>query len=90
MRIEPNLQSTLKFQYVSQNRVEPAQSVYLLATIRIEPVKPKKKGKKKKKRKRGKLELALAGYEWRAAVLGLKPLRLPRARSPCNGEGGEW
>ena len=32
---------------------------------------------------------ALASYEWRAAAPGLKPLRLPRARSPGTGEGGD-
>jgi len=27
---------------------------------------------------------------WCAAAPGLKPLRLPRARSPGMGEGGDW
>ena len=32
----------------------------------------------------------LAYCEWRAAAPGLKPLRLPRVRSPGMGEGGDW
>jgi len=34
--------------------------------------------------------LALTDCEWRAAASGLKPLRLPRARSSGTGGGGDW
>jgi len=33
---------------------------------------------------------ALVRLLWRAAAPGLKPLSLPRARSPGMGEGGDW
>ena len=32
----------------------------------------------------------VAYCEWHAAAPGLKPLCLPRARSPRTGEGGDW
>ena len=32
----------------------------------------------------------LVGLLWRAAAPGLKPFRLPRARSPGTGEGRDW
>jgi len=37
-----------------------------------------------------RIQVALADCEWRAVFLGLKPLRLPRARSLGTGEGSDW
>ena len=37
-----------------------------------------------------KIGRALVRLLWRVAAPGLKPLRLPHARSPGMGEGGDW